>query len=517
MGNISEGRKETSRRFALVFLPFILFTACSDKHEDNEPEYEPDAIELVSTDLTAPPQGGHMQIAFTCNGDWTLQTSSDVKYNNGMFSRTSGTKEDSVIDFTALPNTGSQTKVTSFTLKCGRASVAVEIKHPPMEYELTGEEAIKQMLLKLYKDTDGDNWRFKVKWSADLPLSQWGSAVKYNNGELELYLNENNLCGEINLSGCTALKTLRVSKSSLTRLNLSGCTRLETVDATSNQLEEVKVDGCHSLRRLMCSYNPPLSHIDVAGHYSMEELRVSDCNLSAIDLTDCISLQTIMVANNHLTRLHVPERANLRDLFCYSNKIESLDVSDSPWLYLLNCGDNVLTSLDVRGCGRLIRLYCYENLLPAIDLTDQRNVLFEFYCYTNRLTQLDITGFRALSTLHCSDNDLRQLDVTGCKSLSSLYASYNYLETLEASDEMSFVTLDLTRNRMSQIPLERCHYGAKVYCMGNPVCSEIPENADTFETFEHDARYEYGLGGIYTDRGYGWWYPGEPQSGKHQR
>ena len=141
--------KESFRGLAFGFLPFILFAACSDKHDDNEPEYEPDAIKLVSTDLMAPPEGGHMQIAFTCNGDWTLQTSSDVKYNNGQFSRTSGTKEESVVDFTALPNTGNQTKVTAFTLTCGRASVAVEIKHPPMEYELTGEEAIKQMLLKL--------------------------------------------------------------------------------------------------------------------------------------------------------------------------------------------------------------------------------------------------------------------------------------------------------------------------------------------------------------------------------
>lgn len=502
---------------ALIIGPALL-SACSDAKEADEPAYQPDAIEMLSTDITAPSEGGALRIEFSCTGDWSLQTSDDVRFNNGLFAKTSGSNNETTLHFTALPNTSAQDKFTKFTLHCGRASVEVEIRHPAMECELTDEATIKEMLLKLYAAVDGEHSRFRGNWKAELPLSQWGNTVKYSGGELELYLNETNIKGEVDLAGCTALKTLRVSKNQLTKLNLKGCTRLETVDATSNQIKDIDIDGCLSLRRLTCGYNAPLSRIDVANYYCLEQLYISDCSLPEIDLAGCISLRTINVANNNLTKLAVPERAKLEDLFCFSNKIEKLDVSGSPWLYLLNCGDNVLTDLDISGCTRLKRLYCYENLLSTLDLTDQREILFEVYCFTNRLTALDIAGYRTLSTLHCSDNDLRQLDVSGCKSLTSLYASYNYLETLTASDDMSLVTLDLTRNRMKQIPLELCHYGAKVYCAGNTdVNSEIPEHADSFVEFEHDARYEYGLGGMFTDRGYGWWYPGEPQSGAHKR
>ena len=47
---------------------------------------------------------------------------------------------------------------------------------------------------------------------------------------------------------------------------------------------------------------------------------------------------------------------------------------------------------------------------------------------------------------------------------------------------------------------------------------EIPEHFDRLLEFEHDARYEYRPDtGTFTDRGYGWWYPGEPDKMAHRR
>lgn len=66
----------------------------------------------------------------------------------------------------------------------------------------------------------------------------------------------------------------------------------------------------------------------------------------------------------------------------------------------------------------------------------------------------------------------------------------------------------------------------KLYCRDNPILAEIPEAFDRLQVFEHDARYEYRIETdpttgeertTATDMGRGWWYPGEPEKGAHER
>ena len=152
-------------------------------------------------------------------------------------------------------------------------------------------------------------------------------------------------------------------------------------------------------------------------------------------------------------------------------------------------------------------------------MSDQKNVLTQYYCYSNLLGTLNLDGFRNLSELHCSDNGLTSLSIAGCKKIRWLYCSYNKLDELDISapDRDTFERLDCSYNRMRRIDITSMR-PLRLWCQGNLIGGEIPEHFDRLLEFAYDVRYEYyPENGTYTDRGYGWWYPGEPEKMQHCR
>ena len=499
---------------------FLLATGCSgDKGEPAPPAPAVDEVNVVPAELTAPAEGGELTIHLDATGDWEVIEPNDVRDLHGRICTLSGTADDHSIRFAARANTSGKELVTRFAVRCGRATADVIIRHPAIDVKLSTEAEVREYLKRLMRDTDPEYWaRRYPNWGRDdVPLDKWGQ-VHYENGQLKLYLGEKDLKGTIDLSGCTALVMLQCHKNQLTGVNVSGCTNLKELSVASNDLTELNVDGCHSMELLNCSTNPRLSDIRIKGLTNLVYVDVSACNLTSLDLSGLYSMDTLACWRNLLTSLDIPERAKLGTLWCWGNRLTSLDVSGAAWLTLLNCGENAITDLRLDGCIRLNRLYCYENQLSTIDLSDQRDILGEFYCYSNKLERLDVQNCKNMTHLHCSDNWLTGLDLTGCKRLSSLYAELNRLTVLTLDPEISLVNCYLTSNRLTEIPLSSCHYGAKVWVRDNPVLAEIPAAADDFVEFEHDARYEYNdIYHTYTDTKRGWWYPGEPESGRHAR
>ncbi|MCM1035882.1 MAG: hypothetical protein NC406_00975 [Bacteroides sp.] len=510
----------TLRTILAILALILLCVACADSGEPAPPAPAIDEVAFDSPVYYAPAEGGEIAISLTASGEWTVVPPSDSKFLHGYIETTGGAAGRGEICFRALPNTSGTEQITRMGVVCGRASADVEIRHPAVDIEPMSEDEVRAYLVRLYHAVGGPDTRLKnPKWLSDLPINQWGSEVHYENGRLSLYLSEYKLSGKIDLSGCRALYMLKCSKNSLTAVDVSGCPQLETLDVASNQIADLNISGCLSLKTLSASTNPPLSNPALLRDaYAMQYADVSAGNFSSLDLTGCYSLQTLACWRNYLTELDLPDSRRLEVLWCWGNRLRSLAMHDYPQLRLLNCGQNEISELTISGCPKLGRLFCYENQLSTIDISALRDVLGEFYCYSNRLERLDVTGCHRLSHLHVSDNWLTELDLTGCKGLGSLYAELNRLTSITFDPETSLVNCYLTSNRLTSIPLEHCHYGGKVWVRDNPVLAEIPEAADDFAEFEHDARYEYDRAtGRVTDLKRGWWYPGEPESGKHAR
>lgn len=512
--------------FILFFLTLLLLCGCSAFTPEAEPTPEPpepDVVELVEgtlPTLQAKAEGEPIRIRFNASKEWEMAIPDSRHWGNGHASLYKGAKGLNEVIFTALPNSTASERQTTLKITAGKASAEVTVVQPRLEVELPPEEEVRRFLVRLYHATDGPHWRFKERWLTDLPINEWGSSVKYEGGRLELRLAENNLKGELDMSGCKALTYIRLAHNELTSVNLSDCPLLKTIDFASNKVSKLNIENCPSLTGLHAGYNL-LKTIDLSGHHALQDLYVASNRLSELDLTDCTVIESIQCYENSLLEIKMPMvRTRLKSIACPGNRLRALDMSGCTEMSLLNCSENELTSLNLSGCTKLNRLYCYENNLTRIDLTDQLKVLSQFYAYSNKLTSIDVRGCRTLGHIHVSDNRLTELDLTGCTGARWIFCSYNDITDLIIDPQVNMLNkLDITSTKISQVDF--AHFGGgqlcEFYCQATPITMEIPEIADGFDVFEYDQRFEYLPNGQYIDYGTGWWYPGEPQSGKHER
>ena len=237
----------------------------------------------------------------------------------------------------------------------------------------------RDILVKFYEDTGGDNWRRNDNWCSDLPLSEWYGVTTNDEGRVVgLRLSNNNLTGGGSLSGLDALEGLY---------------------CYHNQLATLDVSGCTSLVWLYCFYNNQLTTLDVSGCTSLVELECHNNQLITLDVSGCTSLDVLRCYNNQLTRLDVTGCTALDYLYCSDNQLTTLDVSGCTALGGLYCEYNQLTTLDVSGCTALWTLDCRSNKITR-EISGIFAELYYFY-YDSRYTDY---GYDKDGNLHWTDH-----------------------------------------------------------------------------------------------------------------
>ena len=180
----------------------------------------------------------------------------------------------------------------------------------------------REILIKFYHDTGGDNWERNDNWCSEKPIDEWYGVDVDDNGRVwKISLGPNSLKGKGTLSGCTALTRLSCWDNQLTSLDVSGCTALVILSCQCNQLTSLDVSGCTALEHLWCVDN----------------------QLTSLDVSGCTALRILDCDKNQLTSLDVSGCTALERLDCYINQLTSLDVSGCTALWYLDCRDNQLT------------------------------------------------------------------------------------------------------------------------------------------------------------------------------
>lgn len=185
------------------------------------------------------------------------------------------------------------------------------------------EAYFRECLIKLYKDTDGDNWIRNKNWCSDKPLEDWVGVTKNRyTGLYSLSLNKYYMSGSIDLSGCSVLGSLYCRENQLTSINVSGCSALTDLDCGKNQLTSINVSGCSALTDLDCGQN----------------------KLTNINVLECSNLQELACNKNQLTSINVSGLSRLTHLYCSDNKLTSIDISSNPAIEHLGCSGNNITA-----------------------------------------------------------------------------------------------------------------------------------------------------------------------------
>ena len=209
------------------------------------------------------------------------------------------------------------------------------------------------------------------------------------------------------------------------------------------------------------------------------------------------------------------------DLYLANNNLKgSGSLAKCPFV-IVSLQENNISRLDLAGCSILSELRCTNSHLHLINI-DGCLRLSQVELSFNELQSFDISGNTYLSSLGLSVNRLTSLNVSGCTSLSELSCDRN--ESLGSLDVSTCTYLSVLDCRMCGLSSLGLCPNVKYYwllCSNNPyLIKEFPSSLIVTHIFEYDQRYIYhgwdeNGNPIFTDRGYGWYYPGEPEKGYH--
>ena len=115
---------------------------------------------------------------------------------------------------------------------------------------------------------------------------------------------------------------------------------------------------------LSCHYNQ-LMELDLTGCTELKSLYCNNNQLTALDLSTNTRLDQLYCQQNNLTKLNVSNNKELWVLACNDNQLTELDVSNVTALYHLRCYRNKLTALNMSGNPSLITLFCYNNQIKG--------------------------------------------------------------------------------------------------------------------------------------------------------
>ena len=219
----------------------------------------------------------------------------------------------------------------------------------------------------------------------------------------------------IDLSNCTSLEEIEipkyyVTKSEIKNLNISGCSALKSLNADEISMTTLDLSNCTALEELNCDRN----------------------NLSKLDLGTCVALEKLDCSYNQLTTLYVKQCLSLTSIDCSNNPITDLDLSGLSSLKDINCTWEGMVSFNASNCisweinGFFNSEYGYSLSINSSTLTD---VILDNCTTLQHRLSIDGENLKSLSMKNCTgiltlwtenNPNLASLNIEGCTSLNEV-------------------------------------------------------------------------------------------------
>ena len=266
-----------------------------------------DALVVAHTDYRVARSGGALDFEVQTNAD--LSVTIDVPWITQVATRGIRTE---TLHFDILDNDDEMVRMATITLQAGSLSQSILITQ---DGETEGASSERDILMALYKATNGDCWQHCDNWGSDRPLGEWYGVQTDGNGHVfGIDLSANNLSGYLpsELGGLIRMAYLFLNKNHLTGSlpeEIGQLTALQSLWLSENQLSGSIPSSLYQLPKLGFL---ALDHNQLSGSIP-EEIG----NLSAVyglflnnnqltgDLPSCIGnltkLEQLWLHNNQLT------------------------------------------------------------------------------------------------------------------------------------------------------------------------------------------------------------------------
>ncbi len=285
-----------------------------------------------------------------------------------------------------------------------------------------------------------------------------------------LYLEQNELEGNINVAGCKSLRVLDLHENNISgTIDCSAMTALSKVDCSDNNISALILPHHSSVYEIDCSNNP-IESIDLSGLTGLDELSCHDCKLTELNTAD-LSAATSLYANG--------------------NKIKNIDVSGLKSVETLNLAENEIESIDLSKCQNITGLYLYDNKLSALDITantkiqwmnvDNNNIsalntsnqasLSLLYANGNKIAAVDFSSNKRIMQLQLNDNNLTEINVSMLSNLSQFMVNRNEISNIDLSKNSYLYWLNIADNKLTSLDLSNNTYVQWVAAENNGLTS----------------------------------------------
>lgn len=231
-----------------------------------------------------------------------------------------------------------------------------------------------------------------------------------------------------------------------------------------------------------CLANFDVNHDGIVD--SGEVHNVTFLNISAMGISDLTgiehfySLEELYISNNNLSTLNVSINGYLKKLYADNNQLTSVQLPVSNQLRKLLLSGNQLTTLQLTNKPFLTRIHIAHNNLQTLHLGSVPSLHF-LWVHMNNLTTLDISGAPGLKNLGVDDNPLESLDTSTHTNLEMLLARRTNIRRLDLSSAVNLTTLNIRYTPLRNLNLRNTNNHNMTVCPldSNPalLCVEVDD------------------------------------------
>lgn len=427
------------------------------------------------------------------------------------------------------------------------------------------KNSIRDILMSIYNNNGGRNWTYQKNWGTDLPVTVWeGIEVTDDGTYIFDFFRNKELTGTVSIVNCQESILFGYGGDQITGLYIKNCPNLLVGGSISGfpnlktaYLDNIKLDDHRQVRNDTVIDSYTFRFLDMS---QIESVDIRNCvgKLMFITVEECPMLKQFRCENLTFdkkeyealeTSVIIGDCKELRELYFNNNtdlksfgvarcgKLDKVELTNNTFTDYVTIGDVVCEYLT---CTK--QKFSHESPLYLSFFDSQIKHLYlknisEIHdpslpmglesCYAENCWRTwDFSGQKNLKTVELYECN-GPSNLGGCTQLEKLICQFsNFADSgiLDIRNLPKLISVDCTNNQGLVDILFDSHINAMhLDCRYNSSLKKIiPDFVSESAFFMHDARYNYSWDEkkdklIVVDRGSGWWYPGEPQSGRHSR
>ena len=280
---------------------------------------------------------------------------------------------------------------------------------------------------------------------------------------VDFVCSNNSLTG-LDMTGNTALQSLRCNGNSLTSLDISQNSNLNILRAYNTDLSEIDASNNPTLVTIYAQNNPNLNVLNLQNGNN-SNLNGSNFQANNNPNLTCIQVDDAVYSTGNWTT--IDSQSFFSTLSCdvtyvpddnFEQALIDLGHDDVLNDYVVTSNISSLTDIDLRFQGIVdmtgiedftaltqLQIQANNTIQGHLDLSNNTN-LVHVYCDRNLITSIDVSNLTNLRTLRAYQNNIASIDVSTNTQLDFLDLSDNQLQSVDVTDNMLLTRLLVNNN-----------------------------------------------------------------------